>query len=116
VHSENELVHERPSDFTICHDEADPFTDLQQHISSLLSRYAGIYRDKGGLEYALHQMNELAGSCSGVQSEYFSIRSEGLIQLAEMIVKAALQREESRGVHIRSDFPEHEPAAHHILF
>ncbi len=116
VHNENTAVQARSSDFAICHDAAPTFTDLQQRISSLLSRYAGISRDKKGLEYALHEINTLAERYSGAHREYFSIRSEGLTRLAKMIVKAALQREESRGVHIRSDFPEHKPVPHHILF
>ncbi|MFH1730257.1 MAG: hypothetical protein ABIF82_01230 [Planctomycetota bacterium] len=38
-----------------------------------------------------------------------------MLTIADLIVKAALERKESRGVHFRSDFPEPvEPPGHSI--
>jgi L-aspartate oxidase len=104
------------SDFIIHNENADQFVELQQTISALLSRYAGIYRDRSGLEYALHKIDIFLFSFTGLKNEYFSIRAKGLLQLARMVVQAALQREESRGVHIRSDFPEFRTTSEHISF
>jgi L-aspartate oxidase len=104
------------NDFSYREEYADDFNQLQQKIASLLMQNVGIFRDRDGLEYALRKLNTFLGQFSGVEDEYFSIRAEGLLQLSEMIIKAANQRKESRGVHIRSDFPESEPVASHISF
>jgi L-aspartate oxidase len=104
------------NDFSYREEYANDFNLLQQKIASLLMQHAGIYRDRQGLQNALIKLYEFFDQFSGVKDEYFSIRAEGLLQLTEMIIKAALQREESRGVHIRSDFPGTEVTPEHILF
>ncbi|GAA5523332.1 L-aspartate oxidase [Aliifodinibius salicampi] len=99
-------------------DEAnkDDFVQLQKQIASLLSNFVGIQRNKGDLEYIIEQVDQLSGSFSETSEEYFSIRSQGLLQLAYFISKAALKREESRGVHQRTDFPDRWTKAKHLSF
>jgi L-aspartate oxidase len=104
------------SNFSIDNNRSDHFLLLQQKIASLLTQYAGIYRDRKGLEFALDKIDEYSEQFPQISGEYYSIRLKGLLKLTQMIIKAALQREESRGVHIRSDFPDYLPASEHILF
>ncbi|MGD8746840.1 MAG: L-aspartate oxidase [Balneolaceae bacterium] len=82
------------------------FLALRRQVSDLLSRYVGIYRSEKGLQVALNKFRELAESFTEHTNEYFAIRTGGLLKIAELITKAALERKESRGVHTRSDYPE----------
>ncbi len=65
----------------------------------------GISRNRIGLERAL----EALGNVSWSPTEQLSVASlerRNLVQLAGLIAAAALWREESRGAHYRTDFPE----------
>lgn len=71
---------------------------------SLAWRYAGIERDAAGLNTALAAMKGWGSVRDAGDREGFELRSVSL--LVTLMVQAALQREESRGAHFRSDFPE----------
>jgi L-aspartate oxidase len=59
----------------------------------------GILRDRNSLERALTEFDQIAASNLGTSSRSF-------VTLAQLVAKAALWREESRGAHFRTDFPE----------
>ena len=59
----------------------------------------GILRDKDSLQRALREFEQISQANLGVSSRNF-------VTLAKLIVIAALWREESRGGHFRTDFPE----------
>jgi L-aspartate oxidase len=83
-------------------------------LHELMWRDAGVHRDAVGLREA---RDVLAGWELSVSGEASIERREtaNLLQLARVLVSAALAREESRGAHYRADFPEPElPFAHHI--
>lgn len=90
--------------------------DLGNSLMSLMWRSAGIRRDGQDLESAASQVDfweryvlrrELAGP------EGWELQN--LLLVARTVIAAARAREESRGVHFRSDFPEtREELAHHI--
>ena len=61
-----------------------------------MSRDAGVVRDRAGLNRLLEGIDRLAGR-----------HGESLpLVAAQLIARSALEREESRGAHWRSDFPE----------
>jgi L-aspartate oxidase len=80
--------------------QSDPHS-LEQ-IKQIMTRYVGLVRDREGLERALREL-------SALQTD------QALI--ARLIAQSALVRTESRGVHIRSDFPHEDPKlqAHTIV-
>ncbi|WP_382308700.1 L-aspartate oxidase [Herbiconiux sp. UC225_62] len=83
-------------------------------LHALMWRNAGVHRDAAGLREA---RDVLAGWDLPASAEASVERREtaNLLQLARVLVAAALAREESRGAHYRADFPAAEPAfAHHI--
>jgi len=59
----------------------------------------GILRDRDGLERAIAEFDQIASANLGTSSKNF-------VTLARLIATAALWREESRGGHYRTDFPE----------
>lgn len=72
---------------------------------------AGIFRDGAGLKDAAHRLEEgwdalAAAIRRGAGFTAAGWRRASLLTVARLIVRAALRREESRGAHSRTDFPE----------
>jgi L-aspartate oxidase len=83
-------------------------------LHDLMWRNAGVHRDAAGLREA---RDVLAGWDLPVGADSSIERREtaNLLQLARVLVAAALAREESRGAHFRADFPQAGlPFARHI--
>lgn len=59
----------------------------------------GILRDKDSLQRAIEEFGQIGSS-------NLSTSSRNFVTLATLVAKAALWREESRGGHFRTDFPE----------
>ena len=92
---------------------------VREGLYELMWDKVGIIRDRAGLESALGGLGELRSqlNASGVADgdrafnltwhDWMNLSS--LIDVSEVITKAALAREDSRGAHFRSDFPEAGP-------
>lgn len=83
--------------------EAD-FMNKKKQISDLLFEYVGIIREEKGLIKIKTALTRIENSTTFEKNEYFSFQLKSNIIIAKMMVNAALQREESRGAHKRSDF------------
>ncbi|MGK9475728.1 L-aspartate oxidase [Melioribacter sp. OK-6-Me] len=92
-------------DFNVDENLAELFIDIKNKIAELLWNNAGILRSKAILNSALKEITKLSNEFINYRNEYYSSRINGLLNLAGMIIKSALIREESRGCHRRSDFP-----------
>jgi succinate dehydrogenase / fumarate reductase flavoprotein subunit len=95
-------------------DGENPFA-VQAALQAVMQRNAGIIRDKGGLETALTELEQLKGRARKVgitgSREYnpgwhTAIDLHSLLVVSEATARAALERTESRGGHTRSDFPD----------
>lgn len=77
---------------------------LLHRLQSLMEKRVGILRSEAGLRRALEDLGEIR--------EQVKERGEllNLIDVAEMICRAALMRRESRGSHFRVDFPHPSPS------
>ena len=95
------------------HNDRDPdnagvldVDDLTNSLRSLMVRGMGIVRDKKGLEEA---ERTVAFWCRYVLRREFRTRAgwelQNLLTVARLMIRSALQRTESRGVHFRSDHP-----------
>jgi L-aspartate oxidase len=79
-------------------------------LRDLMWRHAGVFRDRAGLSGAKARLGPvLAGIeahvASGGRLEPESWRLASMATVGALIVQAALEREESRGAHSRTDFP-----------
>ncbi|SFC11161.1 succinate dehydrogenase subunit A [Halobiforma haloterrestris] len=89
-------------------------TELLADLRALMWRHAGILRDEEGLREALAKLEgirerttdlRVEGGLTSTSFEYAVDLSFGLT-VAEMALRAALERTESRGAHFRTDYPE----------
>lgn len=90
--------------------------DLLNSLNSEMGRHVGIERNAEGLENALRQV-EFWDRYVGPR-EFGTIQGwelQNMLLAAQLMIRAALARTESRGVHYRTDFPATEPQlARHI--
>jgi fumarate reductase (CoM/CoB) subunit A len=84
--------------------------ELRRTAREVMWLKAGVIREKGGIQEAADRIRELRDRLneSGVQNPRELIRRiefEHSLTVSEMICRAALMREESRGAHFRRDYP-----------
>jgi L-aspartate oxidase len=85
-----------------------------QRLQALMWRDAGLLRDGAGLRRAQAELAAMAASNPrGISRR--ALEARNLYAVAKVIVASALGREESRGAHFRSDFPEHDAVARHSV-
>lgn len=80
--------------------------DIKNSLKSLMSRCVGIERDKSSLLEAQRGIN--FWSSYVMEKEFVNPQGwelQNMLTVAMLIQKAALAREESRGVHYRKDYP-----------
>jgi L-aspartate oxidase len=91
--------------------------DLRKSLRALMWRKMGITRDAAGLQEASVQVDHW---CRYVLPQVFDDPAgwamQNMLITARLMIAAATERKESRGVHARSDFSEPNPALnHHIV-
>lgn len=95
---------------------ADPgLLDRRRQVSAIADGRLGLVRDGGGLEAAIHVLDRLADTMAGGSAGPLGsgrlglVRATGelrnLLAVSRLIACAALARRESRGAHVRLDFP-----------
>ena len=67
--------------------------------------HAGIIRNAALLQAGLDKLPLLNTEIPAEENEYYSQISHNLITVAQLIIRSALYRKESRGGHYREDFP-----------
>jgi L-aspartate oxidase len=86
-------------------------TDITNSLRSLMVRHMGVVRCCDGL---LSAQKDVAFWCRYVLARTFASRAgwelQNLLTVASLMIDSALKREESRGVHFRSDHPNRDDA------
>jgi L-aspartate oxidase len=77
----------------------------ERKLRELTWAYCGISRDRTGLECALDDLGQVVWEPAGRPS-LPAIELRNMVEVAKLIADRALWREESRGAHYRTDFPE----------
>jgi L-aspartate oxidase len=75
--------------------------DLRRHAWRAL----GLERDAPGLRSLLRDLEALRGRAPGRPGSRAAVETRNLVEVAQAMAACALFREESRGAHCRSDFP-----------
>ncbi len=97
-------------------DEDLNITDLRNALSSLMWRQVGIERTEDAMHEAADQVEFWDRFVSNREfSGVDGWELQNLLLVSQLMIAAARERTESRGVHLRRDFPETDPAqADHI--
>jgi L-aspartate oxidase len=81
--------------------------DIRNALKSLMWRNVGVRRDAEGLREALENLDHW---CRYVLAHQFAKPSgwelQNMLSIARLMISAALQRVETRGCHVRTDFPD----------
>lgn len=86
--------------------ETSDFLPEPDELRRQMMKHAGIIRFREGLEELDRWLGEYNADASLVGKSKKDIQTVFMLQTAKLIAKGALLREESRGAHIRSDFPD----------
>jgi L-aspartate oxidase len=80
--------------------------DMTYSLKSLMTRQVGLERDAAGLSDAIERVDAWAGYLARLGP--FSpegVETVNMVQVAQVLARSALFREESRGAHFRTDHP-----------
>ncbi len=88
----------------------DFFLEIKNRLATLMSKKAGIVRTAEKLEQSLNELQEIEKLLPKEIDEYNHLKIKHNIDICRLICESALIREESRGGHIREDFPEEKPS------
>ncbi len=82
-------------------------SDIRNTLKSLIGRDAGVRRDRTDLTEAAEAIDRWCGYVLARQfTDVEGWELQNMLTVARLVVAAALDREETRGVHFRTDFPE----------
>jgi L-aspartate oxidase len=87
---------------------------IKNAILKIMNRNVGIIRDRKSLDAAFDQVNSIDEIWNYTTNEYYSDRLRSLKTVALLIINGAVAREETRGSHIRKDFPDENEIPLHI--
>jgi L-aspartate oxidase len=85
------------------------YLEIKNTIAYLMSKKAGIVRSQETLLQALEMLKKIKEELPEKITEYNLLKIKHIADICQLICKGALIREESRGGHIREDFPNEEP-------
>ena len=80
--------------------------ELASRIGELMWEWVGIRRDGDRLRTAVEELRRLETTLERPIVNRASMEARNLLVLGGLVARAALERQESRGAHFRSDFPE----------
>ncbi|OBG89368.1 succinate dehydrogenase [Mycobacterium sp. E802] len=100
-------------------DGSENIRGLQRSVRNLMTEHAGVVRDEAGLRAGLSALDEIESrtadvavhtDISGFADLAHAFDLQSAVLSARATLECALERRETRGCHIRSDFPDPDPA------
>ncbi len=89
---------------------APDVTKLRDVLQRAMTRGAGVVRSAESLGGARAVLDEVAGALGDPGGSVRAGELANLLQVADALLVSALERNESRGAHARSEYPETDPA------
>ncbi len=116
LNDENNLEAKNFIDNVSSSEGSEKVPQIRSEMQTILTDYCSIYRNREGLETAYEKIQLLKSRFKKIKirnsskkynyelREAFELRN--MLNLSEVIILSALKREESRGSHYRSDYPD----------
>ncbi|MFZ5430072.1 MAG: L-aspartate oxidase [Bacteroidota bacterium] len=82
------------------------YLDYRNEIAVLMMQNMGIIRQGGKMDIALSRLEEISEQFREESDDYNIFKISNIARICTLISRAALLRKESRGGHIREDFPD----------
>jgi L-aspartate oxidase len=80
---------------------------IRSDLKKLMKHYAGIVRDRENMEYCMSVLQEYIDICNDAKNVTASdVELQNMLLIGYLVIKAALDRKESRGAHFRDDYPQ----------
>lgn len=87
-------------------DSKKEITDnLLNEIAEIMNMNVGLVRNEIELNEALTKLYSIEQNFEFEENEYFSLKLRSVLNVCALITKSALLRKESRGGHVREDYP-----------
>lgn len=83
-----------------------PAAPSESEVRDMMWRDVGLFRDGPRLTRALATLDEWATALEPAAADVNAARLTNIVTVGRLMARAALRREESRGTHFRSDFPD----------
>ncbi len=106
-----------PADMVTLNKTTDAtYLDIKNELSLIMSNLVGIVRNGDELSDALKRINRILQQYPVGMKDYNLKKINDLATVCSLICISALERKESRGGHLRSDFPKESPEmVYHII-
>lgn len=101
--------------------QPESVAEISKALKATMTNHCGIFRDEEKLQIALHNVKALQERFKNAQimdqSRRYNtdllavLETEHLLTFSEIIVTSALARQESRGAHFRTDYPQRDDEA-----
>ncbi len=82
---------------------------IRSRLQEIMMEWVGPVRSEKGLRRALRALGELEWLLRVEFNRTDGFEAQNMIEVAKLVAKSALEREESRGVHFREDYPAEDP-------
>lgn len=99
----------KPQPFTVSPEYENIYLELKNEMAALMSAKLGIVRNRTNMLQALQRLEEIFETYKDHKNDYNLLKIKNIAEICILIGKSALIREESRGGHIREDFPDEDP-------
>lgn len=86
-------------------DTEPTYLEYRNEIARLMMQHMGIIRVREKMEEALVRLEEISAMFNDFREDYNIYKIKNIARICSLISRAAILREESRGGHIRLDFP-----------
>ena len=97
-------------------DTDQEFLQIKNELAIIMSDQVGIVRNAEGMRAALTRIESIAEQYKDPGTDYNYYKIINLTDICRIITLSAIERKESRGGHVRTDFPlEIDEQLHHII-